>query len=158
MIYAAGEATLIPRLIFYRQGWGTYFDNRMDEVLIKNGENRYRINVSGVSRYTDSKNYSATEQTVEPMCFVGYLMLKDIATGSSAVSIRFNSKTAYTFTQEEKEAFAAFYNSCVKAGIYNQEYLLTNTDNYHIITLFNEGSEGTEEKTSIEEIEPDGNE
>ena len=154
VIYAAGKATLVPRLILYRKGWDTYFDNRMDEVFIKNGENRYRIDVSGVSRYTDSKNYSATEQVVEPMRLTGYIMLKDIVNGNNTVSIRFNSKTAHQLTQEEKQALVDFYTSCEKAGIFNQEYLLTYTDNYHIITLFNEGSEGTEENIPIEEIIP----
>ncbi len=154
VIYAAGEAIFVPRLIFYRQGWDTYFDNRMDEVLIKNGENRYRIDVSGVSRYADSKSYSATEQAVEPMGVTGLIMLKDIADGSDPVSIRINSSRVYEFTQEDKAAFADFCNGCEKAGVFDQEYLLADTDHYHIITLFNAGSEGTEDNTSMEEIMP----
>ena len=60
VVYGAGNATLVPRFIIYRSGMNAYFDSRMDEIFIKNGENRYRIDATGVSRSSDSKYYSAT--------------------------------------------------------------------------------------------------
>lgn len=156
VIYSAGKATLVPRLILYRSGVYTYLDNRMDEVFIKNGENRYRIDVSGVSRSTNSKTYSATESVVEPMRISGLIMLKDIATSDTPITIRFNSleESVHELTAEDRAAFVSFYNSCEKAGIFNQEYLVSYTDDYHILTLFNAGSEGTEEETPIEQADP----
>ncbi len=153
VIYAAGKAVFIPRLIFRREGWHTYFDDLMDEVSIKNGENRYRIDVSGVSRSTSSSSYSATEQVVEPMGIVGLNMLKDIATNNKGIVIRIGSSgDHYWLKTTESAAFIDFYNACEKAGVLSQEYLVAYTDHCHIITLFNEGSEGTEDNTTMKEI------
>ena len=153
VVYGAGSATLVPRFIIYRSGTNAYFDSRMDEVYIKNGENRYRIDVTGVSRSTDSKNYSATESTVEPFYLSGSIMLADLAKSNESISVCINRIDEYTLTDADKTIIKDFYETCEKAGIFGQEFINSRIDNAHIITLFNEGSVGTEE-ANIEELEP----
>lgn len=153
VVYAAGSATLVPRFIIHRSGVNAYFDSRMDEIFIKNGENRYRIDATGVSRSTDSKSYTATESVVEPFYLSGCIMLADLANSSDDISVCINRVDEYTLTDADKSIIKNFYDTCEKAGIFNQDFINSRIDNAHIITLFNEGSVGTEE-ANTEELEP----
>lgn len=154
VVYGAGTATLVPRLIFQRKGTEAYFDSRMDKVYIKVGENRYRADLTGVSRSTDSKNYSATESVVEPLTQTGILVLRDIATSTEKVSVCLNGVDVYRLTDTDKGLLSDFYTNCEKAGIFEQSSLSALPDHYHIVTLFNENSEGIEEDVSMaEEVE-----
>ena len=153
VVYGAGAATLVPRFIIYRSGTNAFLDSRMDEVYIKNGENRYRIDVTGVTRSTDSKYYTATESVVEPFYLSGCIMLADIANSSEEVSVCINKIDEYTLSDADKTTIKNFYETCKSAGIFDQEFINTRMDHTHIITLFNEGSVG-EEEANVEEVEP----
>ena len=156
LIYSAGTCYVVPRMIFQRSGSHTYYDGSMSTVYIKNAENRYEVDVSGCSRSSNSKSGIALDSSVEPIRAAGYVMLTDLAnsTGNS-IMVSFNgSEYPYEFTKDDKEVIASFYNDCVKAGVFEQESLYSYSDDYSIITLFNEGSTGTEDATAETETEP----
>ncbi len=55
VVYSASSCVMVPRMIFTRSGYGIYYDDRMSDMYIKNGENRYVVDVSGCSRTSYSK-------------------------------------------------------------------------------------------------------
>ena len=144
IVYSAGKAVVIPRIIFGEEGYNNYA-YRMGTIYIKNGENRYTVTATNSSRSVDSKNYSATESTVQPLYLVGCYILQDMAEHGQVISMQLTSyKGAFTFTAADNAVLKSFYDTCKKAGVFEQEYLLTHTDNYRILTQFNEGSTGQE--------------
>lgn len=155
VLYSAGSCVLIPRLIFKRDGQKTYFDDRMSKVYIRNGENRYIVDVSGCSRSTSSKNYTGTDSSVEPMYAGGRIMLEDLALYPKSIEIKMGSYAdRFTLTAEDKEKISLFYADCVEAGIFNQTFL-DNSDDYTIRTLFNENAVVATEDAVEEETSPD---
>lgn len=155
VLYSSGHCTLIPRLIFRREGWKTYFDDRMSDVYIRNGGNRYIIDTTGCSRSTSSKDYTATDSSVEPMYTVGLVMLEDLALHPMDIEVKMGSYCHQFFlTAEQKQAIKAFYEDCKEAGVFDQAFLLT-SDDYSIRTLFNENSVDAEETVVEEEPAPE---
>ena len=154
-VYSAGTCLLVPRMIFKRAGYLTYSDSRMADVYIRNGENRYHVDLSGVSRSSSSKYYSATDTCVEPLRTRGLIMLADLATNPMDISVMFgNSLVDFTLTDSDKAVFKTFYDTCKEAGIFDQNGLHEYSDNYYVVTLFNNGSVGTEDAVSEEEPAP----
>ena len=155
LIYSAGECLVVPRMIFTRSGMLTYYDSSMDVVHIKNGENRYQVDVSGCSRSSSSKSSTATDSSVQPIRLKGLVMLKDLADSSETITMIFNNYTLdiITLTDSDKAIIKSFYDTCLAAGVFDQDGLYDYTDNYYVITLFNEGSTGTEDVISEEESE-----
>lgn len=152
VIYSAGTCTLVPRLIFKRSGSMPYYDDRMTDVYIKNGENRYIVDVSGCSRSTNSKSSTATDSSVEPMYVGGLVMLQDIAEYPQTISVKMGSfSDAFTLTAEQQQQLKAFYEDCKAAGIFEQDFLLR-TDDYSIKTLFNDN--GLEAQEDVTEEQP----
>lgn len=155
VLYSSGHCTLIPRLIFRREGQKTYFDDRMSDVYIRNGGNRYIIDTTGCSRSTSSKYYTATDSSVEPMYTVGLVMLEDLALHPMDIEVKMGSYChQFYLTAEQKQAIKAFYEDCKEAGVFDQAFLLT-SDDYSIRTLFNENSVDAEETVVEEEPVPD---
>lgn len=155
VLYSAGSCVLIPRMIFTRQGFDTYCDDRMSDVYIKNGENRYIVDVSGCSRSSSSKNYTATDSSVEPMYVGGLIMLKDLAEYPQTITVKMGSYADnFTLTAKDQKLLKDFYNDCLEAGIFNQSFL-TQTDDYSIRTLFNENSVDATEDAVEEEVPSD---
>ena len=155
VLYSSGHCTLVPRLIFRREGWKTYFDDRMSDVYIRNGGNRYIIDTSGCYRSTSSKYYPATDSSVEPMYTVGLVMLEDLALHPMDIEVKMGSYCHQFFlTAEQKQAIKAFYEDCKEAGVFDQAFLLT-SDDYSIRTLFNENSVDAEETVVEEEPAPE---
>lgn len=155
VLYSSGHCTLIPRLIFRREGQKTYFDDRMSDVYIRNGGNRYIIDTTGCSRSTSSKDYTATDSSVEPMYTVGLVMLEDLALHPMDIEVKMGSYCHQFFlTAEQKQAIKAFYEDCKEAGVFDQAFLLT-SDDYSIRTLFNENSVDAEETVVEEEPAPE---
>ncbi len=154
LIYSAGTCYVIPRMIFKRSGYIPYYDGSMTVVYIKNAENRYEVDVSGCSRSSSSKSNTATDSSVEPIRAAGYVMLADLANSTgNRIVVSFNSSYyPYELSESDKEVIASFYNTCVEAGVFEQEGLYSYSDDYSIITLFNEGSTGTEDATVEEKI------
>lgn len=136
VVYSGGECVIVPRLIFSRSGNMTYYDDRMDTVYIRIGENRYKVDVSGCSRSSSSKSSTATDTSVEVVCDIGAEMLNDIATTDEEVQVKF-STASFTLTSANKAALTKFYNGCVEAGIFEQTTVKVMTDDYSIITQFN---------------------
>lgn len=158
VIYSAGSCTLVPRLIFTRKGMQTYIDSSMSDVYIKNGENRYIIDVSGCSRSSSSKSYTATDSSVEPMYVGGLIMLQDIAEYPQAISVKMGSfAESHTLTAEQQQQLKAFYEDCKAAGIFDQDFLLR-TDDYTIKTLFNENDLNAKEDVTDEQPAPESEE
>lgn len=154
VLYSAGKCTLIPRLIFKRSGSKPYYDDRMTKVYIKNGENRYIIDVSGCSRSSSSKYYTATDSSVEPMYVGGLVMLKDIAEYPQAIQVKMGSYTdTFTLTGPQQLQLKAFYEDCKAAGIFDQDSLLR-TDDYSIKTLFNQNGLDAQEDVTEEQPVP----
>ncbi len=149
MLYSAGECILIPRLIFKRNGMFTYYDDRMEDVYIKNGENRYIIDVSGCARSTNSKSSTATDSSVEPIYDIGYFMLQDIAENAQTVTVRFGVYEEFVLTTANIDFLKNFYNTCKEAGVFSQK-ASAYSDDYAIRTLFNENSAGGQE-SAVEE-------
>lgn len=156
VLYSAGSCVLIPRMIFRRSGDRTYYDDRMSDVYIRNGGNRYIIDVSGCSRSSSSKNSSATDSSVEPMYNGGRIMLEDLALyPQTEIEVKIGSyATSFTLTDEDKQVISNFYADCKEAGIFNQTFL-NRTDDYSIRTLFNENAVVATEDAVVEETEPD---
>ena len=155
VLYSSGHCTLVPRLIFRREGQKTYFDDRMSDVYIRNGGNRYIIDTSGCYRSTSSKYYTATDSSVEPMYNGGLVMLEDLALHPMDIEVKMGSYChQFYLTAEQKQAIKAFYEDCKEAGVFDQAFLLT-SDDYSIRTLFNENSVDAEETVVEEEPAPD---
>ena len=146
VIYSAGSCVVIPRFIFKRDGRKPYYDDRMTDVYIVNGENRYNVDVSGCSRSSSSKYYTATDSSVEPMYLGGMLMLQDLAEYPQGVFVKMGSYTDKIWLENtDLAAIKTFYETCKEAGVFEQSYLQNHKDDYSIITLFNEnGVQGTE--------------
>ena len=146
VIYSAGSCVVIPRFIFARSGSKPYYDDRMTDVYIVNGENRYNVDVSGCSRSSSSKYYTATDSSVEPMYLGGMLMLQDLAEYPQDVFVKMGSYTDEIWLENtDLAAIKTFYETCKEAGVFEQSYLQNHKDDYSIITLFNEnGVQGTE--------------
>lgn len=141
VVCSGNSCTLVPRLIFTRKGTHTYYDNHMETVYIRCGENRYKVDVSGCSRYSKSEKYggTATDSSVEILCYNGIEMLKDIANSDDEIHVKFDyyGGNDITLSAENKKALTNFYNACLEAGIYSQEALFAMQDDYSVITLFN---------------------
>lgn len=138
VIYSAGSCVLVPRMIFTREGMKTYIDDRMTDVYIKNGGNRYIVDVSGCSRSSSSKYSTATDSSVEPMYAGGIVMLKDLAENPQTIEVKMGSYAdSFYLTEADKQILKDFYNDCLEAGIFDQSFLLNQTDDYTIRTLFN---------------------
>jgi len=155
VIYSAGKCTLVPRLVFTRSGYKPYADDRMTDVYIKNGENRYIVDVSDCSRRSSSKDYTATDRSVEPMFVGGLVMLQDIAEYPQTVTVKMGSYSdAFTLTAEQQQQLKAFYEDCKAAGIFEQDFLLC-TDDYSIKTLFNNNGLDAQEDVTEEQPVPE---
>ena len=129
VLYSSGHCTLVPRLIFRREGQKTYFDDRMSDVYIRNGGNRYIIDTSGCYRSTSSKYYTATDSSVEPMYNGGLVMLEDLALHPMDIEVKMGSYChQFYLTAEQKQAIKAFYEDCKEAGVFDQAFLLTSDD------------------------------
>lgn len=143
VLYSAGSCVLIPRMIFTREGMKTYIDDRMTKVYIKNGGNRYIVDVSGCSRSSYSELYyyldhTATDSSVEPMYAGGIVMLKDLAENPQTIEVKMGSYAdSFYLTEADKQILKDFYNDCLEAGIFDQSFLLNQTADYTIRTLFN---------------------
>ncbi len=156
VLYSAGSCVLIPRMIFKRSGMKTYVDDRMSNAYIRNGGNRYIIDVSGCSRSSSSKSYTATDSSVEPMYNSGRIMLEDLALYPQTVEVKIGSyASSFTLTDEDKQVISNFYADCKEAGIFNQS-CLNGTDDYYIRTLFNENTVAGTEDIVEEETKSDG--
>ena len=141
-VYSGKSCTLYPRLIFTREGTYTYYDNRMENVYIRNGENRYQVDVSGCSRYSKSDKYgggTATDSSVEILCGNGIAVLKDIANSDNSIHVRFDyyGGKDITLSVTDKAALKKFYDACEEAGIFEQDALYTLQDDFSAITLLN---------------------
>lgn len=155
VLYSAGSCVLIPRMIFKRSGMYTYYDDRMSKAYIRNGGNRYIIDVSGCSRSSSSKNSTATDSSVEPMYNGGRIMLEDLALYPQIIEVKIGSSgNSFTLTAEDMQVISNFYADCKEAGIFNQPYL-NDTDDYYIRTLFNENTVVATENAVEEETKPD---
>lgn len=158
VLYSAGSCVLIPRMIFTRSGSKSYYDDRMTDVYIKNGENRYIVDVSGCSRSSSSKYYTATDSSVEPMYVGGLVMLEDLAEHPQTITVKMGSYAdTFTLTAANQQLLKDFYNDCLDAGIFNQNFL-NRTDDYSIRTLFNENSVVAQEDATEEASTPDSDE
>ena len=136
------QCVLFPRLIFKRTGSTVYYDDRMATVYIRNGENRYSVDVSDCSRSSKSNQYgggTATDSSVKVLRADGISMLQDIANSNNTVHLKFDyyGGSDITLSAENKKALTNFYNACLEAGIFEQEALFAIQDDYSIITLFN---------------------
>ena len=143
VLYSAGSCALIPRLIFYTGGI------TISEVYIRNGGNRYIIDVSDCSRYDD------TVVSVKPIHKGGKIMLEDLALYPQTIDVKMGVLREYTLTDADQELISQFYNDCLEAGIFDQEFM-SNTDDYSIRTLFNENTVVATENEVVEETTSDG--
>lgn len=156
VLYSAGSCTFIPRFIFKRSGTMTYIDDRMSKVYIRNGDNRYIIDVSGCSRSAPSEYSTATDKSVEPMRIGGRIMLEDLALYPQTIEVKMGSYAhVLTLTDAYKELINNFYTDCLEAGIFSQDCMI-DTDDYYIRTLFNENSVVASEDEAVEEVPSDG--
>lgn len=142
VVYSGKNCTLYPRLIFTRKGTYTYYDDAMEVVYIRNGENRYQVDVSGCYRYSKSSKYgdgTATDSSVEILCSDGGAMLKDIVNSNNTIHVKFDyyGGSDITLSSDDKEALKKFYDACVLAGIFKQDALYTLQDDFSAITLLN---------------------
>ena len=160
LVYVGGNCFVTPRMIFSRSGMYVYACDRMTDIYIKNGENRYLVDVSGCSRSSSSKSYTATDTSVEPMHRKGTTMLADLAHSTYAIDVSFDgdSSCTMTLTEDDKKAISDFYDTCLKAGVFDQDTLYSFEDDYSILTLFNPGSEGTEDVVTEEPSTPENSE
>ena len=155
IVYNAGACTVVPRLIFSRSGMMTYYDDKMTDVYIRTGENRYDIDTKGCSRSSSAKNSTATDTSVEVMYERGFTVLEDLAYSEHPIEIKMGSfpfGTSMELTSQDQEAIKEFYETCKEAGIFEQSFLSLFEDDYEVVTLFNEGSPDLEE-TVIDETE-----
>ena len=141
-VYSGNSCTLVPRLIFTRKGTYTYYDNRMETVYIRCGENRYKVDVSGCSRNSKSDKYgggTATDSSVEILCGNGIAVLKDIANSDNSIHVRFDyyGGKDITLNSSNIAALKKFYDACEEAGIFEQDALYTLQDDFSAITLLN---------------------
>ena len=154
LVYSTGTCQVVPRLIFERSGMLTYFDDRMTNVYIRNGENRYRIDTRGCSRSSSAKTSTATDTSVEAMSLTGIPILEDLANSKYPIQVKIGDfASTIDLTESDQDAIKEFYDTCEKAGIFDQLYLQIIEDDYEAITIFNEDSPDLEE-TKQDEEEP----
>ena len=111
----------------------------MENIYIRIGENRYKVDVSDCSRSSSNK---ATDTAVEVLRDVGVMMLKDIVNSDDEIHVNFDVSQFWDFsditlTSEDRETLKNFYNACEEAGVFDQEALYATQDDYYIITRFN---------------------
>ena len=158
IVYSAGACQVVPRLIFKRSGMMAYFDDRMTDVYIRTGENRYNVDTTGCSRSSSSKNSTATDTSVEVIYQNGISVLEDLAYTTFPIQAKIGDlSSTMELTSGDQEAIKEFYETCKEAGIFEQPYLSLFEDDYRAITIFNEGSPEIEEavmdETEMEEGE-----
>ena len=157
LIYSAGHCNVVPRFIFNREGSKPYYDGAMSNVYIRIGENRYSVRTSGGSRSTSAKDYTATDRSVEPMYINGSALLQDIAESDQPVYLIMGSYAdTLTMDASQRQAVKDFYNTCKKAGVFDQLMVSLLNDDYSIITLFNANSPNVTE-TAEETAPPENN-
>lgn len=134
------SATWIPRMYLYTTGSGVRWDSTLNTVYIKAGENRYMIAVDGVYRYDSSSSWTSSESVTERIGQNALAMLEYIATTSHPVEVRFNTRAAFTLTDEHIAALRSFLDTCKKAGVFAQPevYLHDDSLRFRTITLFNQ--------------------
>lgn len=154
ILYNAGTCTLIPRMIFKRSGQKTYFDDRMSKVYIKNGNNRYIIDVANCSRSTNSKSYIGTDSSVEPIYSAGIIMLQDLATAPKNVVVKMGSYTdVFTLKAVDLLLIKSFFEDCKAAGIFEQPNM-GQADDYLIKTMHNENAPVNKESPDATPVPP----
>lgn len=146
LVYSSGKCRIVPRMIFECTRYRCYSSDRLTNIYIKNGENRYQVDVSGGS-YSFGSSYQATGFSVEPISKTGTEMLADLAHSTYPIEVFFNGgiNCTMTLTEKDKKIVSDFYDTCLKAGVFDQDTLYIFEDDYSILTLFNPGSEGTED-------------
>lgn len=134
------SATWIPRIYLYTNGSSPRWDNTLNTVYIKAGENRYQLTVSDVYRYESSSSWTASESVTERIGQNGLAMLEYIAATTHPVEVRFNTRAAFTLTDEHIAAIRSFLDTCRKAGVFAQPevYLYDDSLRFRTITLFNQ--------------------
>lgn len=137
MVWNGSTCVWVPRLILKAKGYKTYAYGSLEEVFIKVGENRYVINASGASRSTDSKNYTASESSVEPFGPVGLEALRYIANTNKQVKVAFDNRGTFTLSSADITALKNFLELCEKAGVFEQPAFQISTDDYSTLTKFN---------------------
>ena len=139
MTWNGTQCTWIPRLLIGSSGYYTYSDDAMNILYIKVGQNRYSVDISGVSRSTKSKEYNATESGVIPFGPDGLAVLKYICSATETVSLRINtSRQIFTLSSGDITILKNFLSACEAAGIFNQPGFLSYDDTFGAITLFNQ--------------------
>ena len=139
VVYSETGTIVAPRLIFQKSGSVTYSSSKMENIYIRIGENRYKVDVSDCSRSSSNK---ATDTAVEVLRDVGVMMLKDIVNSDDEIHVNFDVSQFWDFsditlTSEDRETLKNFYNACEEAGVFDQEALYATQDDYYIITRFN---------------------
>ena len=155
IVYSSGKCQIVPRFIFTRSGMMTYYDDRMTDVYIRTGENRYSVDTKGCSRSTNSKDSTATDTSVEVMYDTGIAILEDLAYSEYPIQVKIGEfSNSLELTDSDREAIKEFYETCKEAGVFEQPYLSIFEDDYKAITLFNDNSPDLKEFV-MDETEPD---
>ncbi|MBQ7849187.1 MAG: hypothetical protein IJ343_05640 [Clostridia bacterium] len=137
MVWNGSTCVWVPRLIFKSQGYKTYAYGALEKVFIKVGENRYVVNASGASRSTDSKNYTASESSVEPIGATGLEALRYIANTDKEVKVAFDNRGTVTLKAADVTKLKNFLTLCENAGVFEQPGFYVSTDDYSTLTKFN---------------------
>lgn len=135
--YSGGYCHVFPYLIFTRKGSYTYYDDVMETVYIRNGENRYKVDVSGCARYSNG-NGTAMDISAEVLGMRGMPILEEIINSNNTIHVKFDNYggSDITLSAEDIEVLANFYNACKEAG-FCEQMSLSLYDDYSTITQFN---------------------
>lgn len=138
MLYDGLNCCYYPRLIF-RDRYSLSYNSTPDQIIIKNGENRYRIMVSGATTYRESSSFGTYETFYNAIPFgpKDYEVLKEIAEGKYATSIKIGDH-GYMYLKEKDYAdLKAFLDICEQAGVFDQDCYAAQENRFFQFTNLN---------------------
>lgn len=143
MVYMGGnKCKLIPRIIFQEERYTKYGEHdTLSKVLLKNGENRYILNVSNVSTVSYNEDYIGRVEKDKAVYLIGVntvAALRDIVSSKDldkAIRVGYYTKRLDRYCINQ---IKSFLDTCEHAGIFEQEDFKKCDDSCVVLTQFNE--------------------
>lgn len=143
MIYnGEKKCSLLPRIIFKEKRHPRYGEyESLSKVYLKNGENRYVLDLSNVSTVSGNSEYFGRQELDTAVYPIGpntVSALKDLFSSGDldkAIKVGYESKRLDLTTINQ---IKSFIETCEQAGIFEQQDFKHLNDGCHVLTLFND--------------------
>lgn len=143
MVYVGGnKCALTPRIIFQEMRYNEYREyKQLSKVYLKNGENRYVLNISDVSTVSYNSEYSGHVEEDQAVYIIGVKtvdILREMVSPNNldkAIRVGYHTKR---LAQHNINRIKGFLDVCERAGIFEQEFFKIHEDSCVVLTKFNE--------------------